>query len=126
MEKLLWSCPDLNKVFIIVRSKKGKEVGERLDDVVKSPVFDRIRSKNPELLNKIVALEGDITKENLGLSDGDLERFYESVNVIFHSAASIRMDEPLKIAIENNTVPVKRLLTMAKKIRNLEVRTNLG
>ena len=122
MEKLLWSCPGIENIFIIVRSKKGKAVQERVEEVTSSPAFDRIRASHPEYLRKIVALEGDITMENLGMSAQDLERFYEKVNLIFHSAASIRMDEPVRDAINHNTLPTKRLIGMAKNIKNLDVR----
>lgn len=126
VEKLLWSCPGLENIFIIVRSKKGKNVQERVGDVTNSPCFDRIRASHPEYLKKIVALEGDITMENLGMSQEDLERFYEKVNVIFHSAASIRMDESVKDAINNNTIPTKRLIAMSKNIKNLDVSFDLN
>lgn len=121
MEKLLWSCPDIKNVYIIIRSKKGKTIQERYDSFINSPPFDRIRAKNPEYLKKIVALEGDTTMENLGLSNEDIEKFYENVNVIFHLAASIRMDESIKVAIKNNTMSTKRLIEMSRNIKNFDV-----
>ena len=121
VEKLLWSCHDIGKVFIIVRSKKGKDVQERVKEIIYTPVFDRIRNKNPSQLNKIIALEGDITEDNLGFSQHDQEVFFNEVNVIFHSAASIKMTEPVKDAINNNTLSTKRLIGMAQKIKHFEV-----
>lgn len=35
IEKLLRSCPDINKIFILIRPKKGMEASERLE-VLKS------------------------------------------------------------------------------------------
>lgn len=94
---------------------------DRVEEVTSSPAFNRIRANHPEYLQKIVALEGDITLENLGMSELDLERFYEKVNLIFHSAASIRMNEPVKDALTNNALPTKQLIGMSKKVKNLDV-----
>lgn len=38
IEKLLRSCPDVAGIYLLVRSKKGKDVGERLEDILNSPV----------------------------------------------------------------------------------------
>lgn len=122
VEKLLWSCPDIGTVFINVRSKQDCSVQERVDEIIKSPVFDRIREKKPSQLKKLVAMEGDITEDNLGLSQQDLEVFFNEVNVVFHSAASIRFNDPIQEAIKNNSLPTKRLIAMAHKMKRLEVR----
>jgi fatty acyl-CoA reductase len=120
-QKLLWSCPDIENIYIIVRSKKGKAVQERVNEITINSAFDRIRARNPDDLKKIIALEGDITLDNFGMSDKDLEIFYEKVNVIYHSAASVKLNEPPSVAIETNVLPNKRLLAMSRKIKNLEV-----
>lgn len=38
VEKLLYSCPDLNKIYILIRPKRGKSIENRLDEMYKSPV----------------------------------------------------------------------------------------
>lgn len=45
---------------------------------------------------KIVPVEGDIAEENLGISDEDWKTLQEGVEVVFHSAATVRFDEDLK------------------------------
>ena len=49
-----------------------------------------------QLLSKVVALKGDISEENLGLSEEDFELLTDSVNIVFHSAATVRFNEELK------------------------------
>jgi fatty acyl-CoA reductase len=105
----------------VVRSKKGKAAQERVDEITKSPAFDRIRQNHPERLKKIMPLVGDITLENFGMTNEDLESFNNEVNFIFHSAASVKLNDPIKTAIFNNTLPTKRLIAMAKKVKNLDV-----
>lgn len=106
---------------MVVRGKKGKGVSERIEDIIKTPAFDRIREKKPQVINKIVAFEGDITLDGLGMSEKDLEIFYNKVNIIFHSAASIKFNDPIKIAVQNNVLPTKKLLAMGHKIKQLDV-----
>lgn len=49
-----------------------------------------------DLKAKVVAIEGDMEQENLGISDHDRLTLIENVNAVFHSAATVRFDEPLK------------------------------
>ena len=41
IEKLLRSCPDIGKVFVLLREKKGKSSDERVQDLVGVPVGNR-------------------------------------------------------------------------------------
>lgn len=41
-------------------------------------------------------VKGDIAEENLGMSDEDWETLQENVEIVFHSAATVRFDEDLK------------------------------
>lgn len=38
IEKLLRSCPTINRVFLLLRSKKGKSVSERIEQIKNTPV----------------------------------------------------------------------------------------
>lgn len=44
IEKLLRSCPGINKIFMLMRSKKGKTIHERIEDLHNSPVKIHIDS----------------------------------------------------------------------------------
>ena len=39
---------------------------------------------------------GDITLPGLGISEADRENLRKTVTVVFHSAASVKFDDPLK------------------------------
>ena len=49
------------------------------------------------LRKKVKALAGDILEPKLGLSTEDEDTIVEEVSVVFHSAATVRFDEPLKL-----------------------------
>lgn len=119
IEKLLRSCPDLNRIFILIRAKKNKTPEQRLEELGKIRVFDRLHQEYPDNFKKLHAINGDCTLKGLGISDEDLVKM-ENVSVIFHSAASVRFDDALKSAILLNTrgtVEVMRFAELLKGIR---------
>ena len=78
LEKIMFSCPDFKKIYILIRPKKGKEVQQRmLDDVFDSEIWERCRKLYPgfdEILReKVTAVAGDITEAYLGMSEEDIE-----------------------------------------------------
>lgn len=116
------SCPDLKTAYILMRPKRGKDVDERLETLVQSELFDRLRNSQfgPEQLEKIVAIKGDITEPLFGLLERDIELLSSSVSVVFHSAATVKFVEPLSVAVQNNVVSVENLINLASKLRGLE------
>ncbi len=50
----------------------------------------------PDYKNKLVAINGDLSEPNLGISEQDRTLLADNVNIVFHSAATVRFDEPIK------------------------------
>lgn len=119
VEKILRSCP-VRRVYLLMRPKKGVDVEQRLDDMFNYKLFDRIKQSQPEVLQKVFAVKGDITMEGLGLSDEDEARLAEEVNVLFHAAATINFTEPMRVAVNMNMLGTKRMISLAKKMSHLE------
>ena len=59
-------------------------------------MFDTLRSNQPEVLDKVVPVVGDIAGPGLGLGEEDLQLLVENVEVVFHLAATIRFDAPIR------------------------------
>ena len=38
IEKLLRSCPKLDKVYLLIRPKRSQDIGQRMEELVKCPV----------------------------------------------------------------------------------------
>lgn len=124
LEKLLRTYQGINKVYILMRTKKNQQPYDRLHkQLLKVPIFDQIRSmKNgQELLDKIIVIPGDIAEPNLGISDEDMSRMLkdETLSMVFHSAATIKFDEPLKVSIRLNLKATQIILDLCKKLPNL-------
>lgn len=120
IEKLLRSCPDLRRIFVLIRGKKNKTPQERLNDLRKIPVFDRLHEENPRSFDKLIAVNGDVTEIGLGISEEDIQ-LMNDVSVLFHSAASVRFDDPLKDAILMNTRGTAQLMEFALKLKEVRV-----
>ncbi len=96
VEKLLRSCDGVKNIYVLLRTKKDLDLRTRLHEIIDAKIFEKIRDENPEALNKLIAIEGDITKDGLGISENDLNSLISDVSVVFHSAATVKFDEPLK------------------------------
>ena len=42
VEKLLWSCPDIREIFLLMRSKKGVNINDRIKNIISLPVSEII------------------------------------------------------------------------------------
>lgn len=62
-------------------------------------VYDKLRKEQPNFHEKLVPIFGDITLPELGIKPEDLKFLCDNVNVVFHSAATIRFDEHLRYII---------------------------
>ncbi|XP_038052736.1 fatty acyl-CoA reductase 1-like isoform X2 [Patiria miniata] len=121
VEKLLRSCSALKTIYLLVRPKAGQTAVNRLHTITKSRLFDRIREENPDVLDKLVTIEGDIMEPNLGISDEDVARLQEEVQIIYHSAATVRFDEKLGLSLKLNVGSVQKMLQLAQGMKKLEV-----
>ncbi|XP_030764903.1 fatty acyl-CoA reductase 1-like isoform X1 [Sitophilus oryzae] len=121
IEKLLRSCPDIRHIYGLVRTKKGKTLNERIEHLFSNPIFDLLRDTKPESFSKVTFINGDVCEENLGLSNSDMKMLIENVNIIFHTAASVRFDDFLGDAIQINLRSSRDLALMALKMEKLEV-----
>ncbi|KAJ8958397.1 hypothetical protein NQ318_002179 [Aromia moschata] len=121
LEKLLRSCPDVGKIFLLIRSKKGKSPAERVTALTDIPLFDLLKEQHPENLKKMVPVVGDVNELDLGISEEDRKTLVEEVNVVYHIAASVRFDDPLKDAIIMNTRGTREAVKLSKQLKHLEV-----
>ncbi|KAL7013489.1 hypothetical protein ACKWTF_015423 [Chironomus riparius] len=120
IEKLLRSCPGIDNIYLLCRSKKGKNINERLEEVKSSPAFDLLREQNPKALNKIILIEGDASKLELGISKADQETLKDKVSIVIHLAATINFSEHLQLATFTNVRSVREALVLSKQMRNLK------
>uniref|UniRef100_T1IQ15 Fatty acyl-CoA reductase n=1 Tax=Strigamia maritima TaxID=126957 RepID=T1IQ15_STRMM len=120
LEKLLKTCPDVRAVYILIRTKQGKNVAQRLQEIFDSKAFDRIKVAHPALIKKVIALDGDITLPLFGLNSTDINLLAENVSIVFNSAANVKFEDPIKYAITTNLLSVRHLIQVCEQMNKLE------
>ena len=120
IEKLLRSCPGIKKIYVLLRPKKGKSIEERLEILINLLLFEPLKLTNANAFEKLVPIAGDVTELGLGLSASDV-KLMENVSIIFHSAASVRFDDPLKAAVIMNTRGTREMIKFAENLKNIKV-----
>lgn len=120
LEKLLWSCKDTKKIYILLRTKKDKDPEKRFHEIFDTVFFERLKRADPTFIEKVSYLSGDCCLPNLGLSDSELNTFKSEVDCIFHCAATVRFDEKLKTAAYINIRAVRDLLRISRDMKQLK------
>lgn len=89
-------------------SKRLTALGSHWTATLPSPrlqLFERLQEEQPGFAEKIIAVNSDLTQPELNLSKEDQSVLAENIDVVFHCAATIRFNEPLKW-VQRCTVPV--------------------
>ncbi|KAK6633631.1 hypothetical protein RUM43_001220 [Polyplax serrata] len=122
VEKILRDCPDLKKMYLLTRVKKGMDPKERLYKIFQSPLFDKVKEIHGEdvIKNKVAYIGGDVTVPELGMSESDRQILIDEVDIVYHLAATIRFDETLKRAVLLNVRGTKMVLELAKQMKHIE------
>lgn len=82
-------------------------------------VFQRICDEKPEMFKKIVPVFGDITSDRLGLNDEQYNHVVSTAQIVFHMAASLKLEATLKPNVEMNLTGTKHVIDVCKKMPNI-------
>ncbi|XP_035741473.1 fatty acyl-CoA reductase wat-like isoform X2 [Vespa mandarinia] len=120
IEKLLRGCPGIKCIYVLIRRKKDKSVTKRIEDIVENSLFNTLRKQQPGFQNRIVAIEGDCSLPNLGISITDRAKLIRDVSIVFHVAATVRFNEKIKLAAAINVQSLKDLIHLSKEMSKLK------
>ena len=118
VERLLRGVPECTLV-LLVRNGKRTTAAERVrKELLKNDAFDRLRaaaaapgsteSFDAMCERRIVTVAGDVSRDGLGLSDGD-RAVLADCDLVIHSAAAVSFDSPLDSAVEINLLGPMRI-----------------
>ncbi|XP_044263414.1 fatty acyl-CoA reductase wat-like [Tribolium madens] len=119
IEKLLRECPDVRKIYMLMRQKKGKTPKQRLNELFNFPCFDYIKANNAAVIEKVCVINGDCQKPFLDLNSENARVLKEETTCVIHAAASVRFDQTLKEA-SYNVRATRDILELAKEMANLK------
>ncbi|KAG7305910.1 hypothetical protein JYU34_008462 [Plutella xylostella] len=120
IEKLLYSCLSIDKIYVLIRKKRGRNPDVRMQSFYENVIFSRIRNERPSDLEKVVPVIGDMSEPNLGLENSVISLLIQKVSVIFHVAATIKFNESLKFALSVNFEGTKQILELCRKLRKID------
>jgi len=120
IEKLLRSCPQVKKIYALIRAQKNSSASERLQELLKLQIFENLESVDSEILKKVEAVSSDLSVDGLGLSEESKQILINETNVFFHCAATVRFNEQLRVAYKINTLGVMNIISLCKQMKTLE------
>lgn len=68
------------------------------------------------MFNKIIPVFGDITSKRLGLNDDQFNQVISSAQIVFHMAASLKLEATLKPNVEMNLAGTKHVIDVCKQM----------
>jgi long-chain acyl-CoA synthetase len=102
-----------NQILALVRAKDTDQAFHRL----KKEWWDF-----PDLYsaigNQVLAIAGDVTLPNLGLSEADYQQLSERITHIIHTAADVRLYQPLEKLRKINVEGTYQVLQLANAVHN--------
>lgn len=123
--KLVSSLSGCGKIYVMLRSKRGLSSQQRFNKMLNEAPFDSLKStvegqENSIDWSKVVAVDGDMSAEDLGVSADWKAEICENVNVVFNIAASVQFDAPLKQNLRDNYLGAQNSLKLASQMKRLE------
>ncbi|BFG02895.1 fatty acyl-CoA reductase wat [Drosophila madeirensis] len=119
IEKLLRSC-NVRRIYVLLRPRRELSAEQRLLKLRQATIFHVLRRQKPLELDKLVAVPGDVSLPSLGIAAAMVERMAQ-VSLVYHCAATVRFDEPLRVALQLNVGGTLEALRFAETLRQLRV-----
>ncbi|KAH8383343.1 hypothetical protein KR009_008052 [Drosophila setifemur] len=119
IEKLLRST-QVNRIYMLVRPKRGVAIRERVSAVFRDPLFEVLLKSKPDALQRVCPIAGDCLEPDLGISEADRSLLTSETQIVIHGAATVRFNEPLHLALAVNTRGTRLMIQLAKDMKHLE------
>lgn len=135
IEAILGASPNVGTIYVLVRDKYGSNANTRIQRMLSKPVsrvsihkihktlihfFVKIfESHSTAVLKKVVPVIGELSEPNFAMRPAQLAELLANVNIIYHSAATIKFKSHLRTAIRTNLTGTLRTIEFAKQLKNL-------
>ena len=101
----------VGKIYLLVRSRKKAAAQERVEQIIKDMFPPDLAAG---LASRLVAVAGDLTQPNLGISEDLLPTLAADVHKILHLGASTDFGAALDVARRDNVEGTRLVLDLAK------------
>lgn len=111
---------DVKTIYVLIRQKRTESCADRLEKILREPIFTEILQTMPNLRDRIRLLNGTMNAPNLDISDASaLSDLIASTEIVVHSAANVSFTADVFEAIETNVYGTYELLELSKRMRHL-------
>jgi long-chain acyl-CoA synthetase len=117
---VLRRLPDVGKVYVLLRGQGRRSARERFEKIARhSPAFKPLHDEHGARLgaflsDRVEVVEGDLTRDRLGIAPDVLLRLRERLDLIVHSAALLEFEPELGRAVTTNVTGSLRMLELAQ------------
>jgi long-chain acyl-CoA synthetase len=129
---LLDRYPEIGTLYTVVRARKTITSEERWwSEIAPSPVFDPLRAKHPDfdrwIGSKIVAIDGDVTRERLGIDPALIQELAaakgtsKQLAAIVNVAGVVDFNPPLDEALSVNAYGAKHLIALSRALGDVPI-----
>ncbi|RZC50407.1 hypothetical protein C5167_018830 [Papaver somniferum] len=122
VEKLLRVQPNVKQLYLLFRPADASSPTQRLHkDVTGKEVFRLLRKKHglgfdSFISEKVTPVFGDVSLENLGIKDSEVEKkMHKEIDIVANFAATTNFEERYDVALAVNTTGPKHVMELAKK-----------
>ncbi|PKA66838.1 Alcohol-forming fatty acyl-CoA reductase [Apostasia shenzhenica] len=128
VEKVLRVQPNVKKLYLLVRAGDAQYAKQRMQrEIIEKELFHVLREQHGKnflafISEKICAIAGDITLENLGIQSIDLrELLWKEIHMVINVAATTNFYDRYDVALNVNVLGAKHAMEFAKRCNNIEM-----
>jgi len=121
LAQLLNDLPETGKLFLMVRRDRSRSGLDRFRRIIEeSPAFDALAAAHGDrfaefLRERIEIVEGDLTREGMGLASETRERLARELDVIVNSSGLTDFNPDLRDALSANVTGTANLLAFLRE-----------
>jgi long-chain acyl-CoA synthetase len=117
----LMDLPDIGRIYLLIRRQKSNPAHLRFEKIAEeSPVFDPLFEKYGAALgefifDKVEVIEGDVTREGLGIDEETSRRLQRNLDLIVNSSGLTDFNPDLREALAANTDAAVNILEFLRR-----------
>ena len=131
LEKLLRSCPNIEKIYcpiLTTQNKSNLSAHDIFSEIYTTKLFDRVRQNNPKFQEKLLPFDHNLfltttTTTTTEQDDNLYETLQNTIDLCFYMANTTSVDfqeQNLKDMIEYNVIHLKTILSFLKTCTKLQ------
>lgn len=120
LAKVLQDLPEIGRVYLLIRRQRSTSAQKRFEKIINtSPVFDTLHLKYGDefgafLGEKVEVIEGDVSRQHLGIDEAVRQRLYGSLDVVINSSGLTDFNPDLRQALAINVDGTLHLIDFLK------------